>query len=186
MDLQNLVVEHRIAAGLLIFSAVLFFGVGTLYAGRAIWKWPAAQTPLYLRWERGLVITDFMMSVLGFVLLTELLRNAGDTIFAQSALAIYLISAAVLVVAETTFINTGALPYPQIVAQVILAFLAQAAFGMSLLRTGLLPSWVGWATILWTLGCLVVVPITHPDDIYFPWLHYVAPLIIGIRLLIGS
>lgn len=183
MDLQNLVAERRTAASLLILGGIVFLGVGFLYTARAIWKWPAAQTPLYLRWERGLVIADFMISLLGFVLLEDLLRNAGDTVLARSALALYLISAAVLVVAETTFINTGALAYPQIVAQVVLAFLAQATFGLALLRTGLLPGWVGWVTIVWNLGCLVVVPITHPDDIYFPWLHYVAPLIIGIALL---
>lgn len=183
MGLQVLVVESRSAASLLILSATMFLGVGFLYTVRAIWKWPVAQTPLYLRWERGLVITDFMISVLGFVLLEDLLRNAGDTIFARSALAIYLISAAVLVVAETTFINTGALAYPQIVAHVVLAFLAQAAFGLAMLRPGLLPGWVGWVTIIWNLSCLVVLPITHLDDIYFPWLHYVAPLIIGIALL---
>jgi hypothetical protein len=183
MDLQGLVVERRISASLLILCGVVFVVAGLLYTARAIWKWPVGQTPLYLRWERGLVIAAFMISVLGFVLLEDLLRNTGDTIFARSALAIYLISAAVLVVAETTFINTGALTYPQIVAHVILTFLAQAAFGLALLLIGLLPGWVGWATIIWNLGCLVVVPITHSDDIYFPWLHYVAPLIIGITLL---
>lgn len=186
MGLQNLLVERRIAANLLIVCVVVFVVAGFLYTARAIWKWPAGQTPLFLRWERGLVIAAFLISVLGFGLLENLLRNAGDTVLARSALAIYLISAAVLVVAETTFINTGALIYPQIVAQVVLAFLAQAAFGLALLQTGLLPGWVGWVTIIWNLGCLVVLPITHPDNIYFPWLHYVAPLIIGIRLLVGG
>lgn len=185
MDFQSLIAERRIAASLLILCSVVFVVAGFLYTGRAIWKWPAGETPLYLRWERGLVMAAFLISVLGLVLLEDLLRNAGDAVLARSALALYLISAAVLVVAETTFINTGALVYPQIVAQVVLAFLAQAAFGLALLRTGLLPGWVGWATIIWNLGCLVVVPITHPDNIYFPWLHYVAPLIIGIRLLVG-
>jgi len=186
MDLQSLVVERRLTAGLLILCGVVFVVAGLLYTARAIWKWPVGQTPLYLRWERGLVVAAFLISVMGFVLLEGLLRNAGDTIYARLALAIYLISAAVLVVAETTFINTSAIPYPQIVAQVVLAFLAQAAFGLALLRTGLLPGWVGWAAIIWNLGCLVVLPIIKPNDIYFPWLHYVAPMIIGIGLLGGG
>ena len=176
-------VQHRVAPGLLILGGVVFVVAGFLYAARAIWKWPAGQNPVYLRWERGLVMAAFLISMLGFVLLEDLLRNAGDVVFARLALALYLISAAVLIVAETTFLHSRTFVYPQIVVQVVLAFLAQATFGLALLRTGLLPGWVGWATIIWNLGCLVVLPITHPDDIYFPWLHYVAPLIIGIALL---
>ena len=64
-----------------------------------------------------------------------------------------------------------------------LLFLAQAAFGAALLRTGLLPGWVGWATIIWNLGWLVVLPLVRPQDMYYPWLHYAAPILIGIVLL---
>jgi hypothetical protein len=74
--------------------------------------------------------------------------------------------------------------YGSIVMYVLLAFLAQAAFGVSLLRTGLLPGWVGWATIVWNLAWLVVLPIVSPRDIYYPVLHHVAPLLIGIALLV--
>jgi hypothetical protein len=67
---------------------------------------------------------------------------------------------------------------------IVLAFVGQAVFGAALLRTGLLPGWVGWATILWNLGWLVILPIARPADMYYPWLHYVAPLLIGIALLL--
>ena len=40
--------ERSIAASLLILSFVVFGGGGFLYTGRAIWKWPAGQTPVYL------------------------------------------------------------------------------------------------------------------------------------------
>jgi len=86
MNLQSLVAERRIAASLLIVCGVVFVVAGFLYTARAIWKWPVGQTPLYLRWERGLVIVAFLISVLGFVLLEDLLRNAGDVVFARSAL----------------------------------------------------------------------------------------------------
>jgi hypothetical protein len=61
----------------------------------------------------------------------------------------------------------------------------QALFGIAILRTGFLPAWVGWATVIWNLGWLVILPIARPRDIYYPWLHFVAPLIIGIMLLLG-
>jgi hypothetical protein len=42
---------------------------------------------------------------------------------------------------------------------------------------------VGWATVIWSLAWLIILPIARPKDMYYPWLHYVAPLIIGIALL---
>jgi len=88
-----------------------------------------------------------------------------------------------VVAAETFSLNRQEMIYAPIVAFVVLAFLGQAAFGAAILRTGLLPAWVGWATILWNLAWLVVLPIARPDNMYYPWLHYVAPLLIGIALL---
>ncbi len=186
MDAQSVLFERRLTASLLILCGIVFLVVGYLFTARVIWKLPAAQTDLHLRWERGLVITAFLISVLGFVLLEGLLRDAGDRVITRLALAIYLIAAAVLVVAEMAYLNNREFVYPQIVAHVVLAFLAQAAFGAALLRTGLVAPWASWATILWNFGLLVVMPIAYPNDMYFPWLHYVAPLIIGIGLLVGG
>jgi len=183
MDARSLLFERRLTASLLILCGIVFLVAGYLFTARVIWKLPAAQTELHLRWERGVVIATFLISVLGFTLLEGLLREAGDTVVARLALAIYLVSAAVLVVAETTYLYNREWVYPQFVVHVVLAFLAQATFGVALLRTGLAAGWVGWATIIWNLVWLVVLPIAFPRDIYFPWLHYVAPLIIGIALL---
>lgn len=184
MDIKGLFIERRIAASLLILCFVLFLVPGFLFTARAIWKWPAAQTPTYLYWERGLVIAAFLINVLGFVLLEDLLRNAGDTVIARMAIAIYLVSAVVMVVAETIYVNNRDWIYPQIVVHVLLAFLVQAAFGIALLQTGLVAPWVGWTTIIWNLAWLVVLPIAIPHNIYFPVLHHVAPLIIGIALMV--
>jgi hypothetical protein len=69
------------------------------------------------------------------------------------------------------------------VTYVVLALLAETVFGASLAQTGLVAAWVGWATIIWNLGLLLVMLIVRPHDIYFPVIHYVAPLAIGIVLL---
>jgi hypothetical protein len=89
-----------------------------------------------------------------------------------------------VLVAETYNLSKQEWLQTLIVVHVVLNFLAQAIFGASLLQTGILPGWVGWATILWNLACLVYLPIFHPRDIYYPWLNYVAPLIIGVMLLV--
>jgi hypothetical protein len=93
------------------------------------------------------------------------------------------LSAGLVLVAELYNLSKQDWLQSLIVAHVILAFLAQAVFGASLLQTGFLPGWVGWATIIWSLGLLVYLPAFKPRDIYYPWVHYVAPLVIGIGLL---
>jgi hypothetical protein len=175
--------EQQLAGGLLILSGLVFTVGGLLYAGRAIWKWPAAETAAYLTWERGFVLASILVNVLGLVLLEGLLRAAGDPFVARLGLVLYTVGAAVGVVAETGFLSRHEWVYAQVVVYVVLAFLAQAAFGGALLLTGFLPAWVGWATIGWNLAWLVVLPVVSPRDIYFPALHYAAPLLMGIGLL---
>ena len=182
---MNLLTERRIAATLLILYFLVFVVAGILYMGRAIWKWPTAQTDMHLYWERGFVIAAALFNVMGFILLEGLLREAGDSIIGHLALPIYLIATAVLLAAEGNLLKTHDLIYPQIILYVVLAFLVQVAFGAALLRTGLVPAWVGWATILWNVAWPVILPIASPKDIYFPVVHHVAPLLIGISLLMG-
>jgi hypothetical protein len=93
----------------------------------------------------------------------------------------------VLVVsAETKFIDNDEWNYPQVVTFVVLALLAQAAFGGALLQTGLVPTWAGWATLIWNFGYLLIIVMVHPREVYYPAIHYVAPLIIGLALLAGG
>lgn len=183
MDALSLFSEPRIAAFLLIACGAVFAVGGVLYTGRAIWQWPAGKTIGYLRWERGFIILAVLVTAFGLALLEDLLRAAGDPVIARLALVAYLFGAVVVVVAETSFLSDREWIYPQIVFYVVLAFLAQAAFGVSLLQTGLVADWAGWATIVWNLVWLVVLPIASPRGVYFPVLHHVAPLFIGIALL---
>lgn len=176
--------ERAIAASLLALSFVVFGVGGLLYTGRDIWKWPAGQTPGYLRWERGFVITAVLATVLGLVLLEDILNGAGDAGVARLGMVTYVFGAVVVVVAETSYLGNHAWVYPQVVLYVVLAFLAQAAFGVSLLQTELLAGWVGWVTIIWNIAWLVALLILSPRNIYYPALHHVAPLMIGIALLV--
>jgi hypothetical protein len=184
MVAQDLISEQAITGWTLILSAFIFSIAGTLYTGRAIWKWPAGQSHRYLLWERGFVIAALLVAALGLSLLEGMLEAAGDRILAPSGMVLFLIGAGVVVFGETYFISRQEWVYAPFVVFVVLSFLAQAFFGAALLRTGLLPIWIGWVAILWNLGWLVVLPIARPKDMYYPWLHYVAPLLIGIGLLL--
>lgn len=175
--------ERQIAAILLIAGAGLFVVGGALFTGRTMWKWSIGETYTYLVWERGFVMLALLVNVLGIVLLKGLLHEAGAPILARLALIIYLIGAIVALVAETSYLHNREWAYPQIVLFVVLAFLGQAAFGVALTQTDLVGGWVGWATVIWNLAWLVILPLAAPKDIYFPVLHHVAPLLIGIALL---
>lgn len=183
MDAQALLFERRLAALLLIGCFAIFVVAGLLFTGRTIWKWSAAQTDTYLRWERGWVIAAALVNVLGFVVLTELLQVAGDVILARLALALTMLGTAVLLVAESAFLHDRRWVSAQVVLYVALAFLAQAAFGVVLLHSGLIPAWVAWVTIVWNLGWLTLFALARPKDIYYPVLHHVAPVFIGVALL---
>lgn len=174
------------AASLLILCFVVFTFGGVLFMGRAFLKWPIAETSSHLLWERGFVICGVLATVLGLALLEDMLRAAGEPVLSRLGMMTYLFGAVVVVAAETAYLGKRDWIYPQIVLYVVLAFLAQAAFGASLLQTGLVAGWAGWAAILWNLGWLLVMLIVRPRDIYFPVLHHVAPLIIGIALLVQS
>lgn len=172
------------AASLLVLCFVVFTFGGVLFMGRAFLKWPIAETSSHLLWERGFVIGGVLATVLGLVLLEDLLRAAGEPVLSRLGMMAYLFGAVVVVTAETAYLGKRDWLYPQIELYVVLAFLAQAAFGASLLQTGLVAGWAGWATILWNVGWLLVMLILRPNDIYFPVLHHVAPLVIGITLLV--
>jgi hypothetical protein len=169
---------------LLILSAIIFVIGGFLYTGRAIWKLPAGETHGYLLWERGFVIAAILVATLGLVLLERILEGAGENVFSPLGMTIYLIGVVLVLVAETYNLSKHEWLYAPIVVFISLAFLGQAVFGLALLRTGFLPAWIAWATILWSLGWLIVLPIARPKNMYYPWLHYVAPLLIGIALLL--
>lgn len=184
MGVKDITSEQVVAAWLLILSGAIFLPGGLLYAGRAILKWPAAQSHGYLYWERGFVMGAILVATLGLVLLERLLEAAGDKILASSGVVILLIGTVLVFVAETFSISRQEQDYALTVVFVVLIFLGQAAFGGSILRTGLLPAWAGWATVLWNLAWLIILPIARPQDMYYPWLFYVAPELIGILLLV--
>lgn len=184
MNIKDLLSEQFVAGWMLILSGIVFLPGGVLYTGRAILKWRVSQSQAYLVWERGLVMASFMVAALGFVLLDRLLEAAGDRILAPVGLAIFLIGTTLVLAAETFSLSRQETNYAPIVAFVLLAFIGQAVFGASILRTGLLTEWVGWVAIIWNLTWLIIMPIARPRDIYYPWLHFIAPLIVGIGLII--
>jgi hypothetical protein len=183
--LENGLDSGQILTGSLLVLSFIVFAVGaTLYSGRAILSWPVGQTRSYLFWERGLVIAALVVLILGFALLERILETAGETILAPLAMLTFFMGAVLILVAESLALSRHDFPYAPTVVYIVLAFLSQAAFGAALLRSGLLPGYIGWTTIIWNLAWLVILPIARPQNMYYPWLHHIAPLLIGLGLLV--
>lgn len=175
--------EQGIAAGILILSAVLTSIGITLWMGRNLYDWTIASGPSYLGWERGSIMAAMVATLLGVVLLERLLQAAGNPAAARLGLILLLVATALGLTWEAAVIGRAGDNQSLIATYVVLALLGQAALGLALLQTGLLAPWVGWVTIVWSLGWLAALPILSTGDLYYPVLHMVVPLLIGIALL---
>jgi hypothetical protein len=144
----------------------------------------APPSPAYFVWERSFILAAVVLTAIGFVLLEGHLQTSAGHVLARIGATAYLFAGILVVAAESLNPSLGYDKlYRLIVIYVVVAFLAQAAIGGAALQSGMLAAWIGWATILWNLVWLVVLPMITPRDIYFPVLHHVMPLVIGIALL---
>ena len=185
MESQGMLNTQRVAGTLLALSFVACMVGVVMFTVRDGTSGQPAPSFTYLALERGLFMGAVVVTALGLAALAALVGGAnGDALLpARLATAAYAVAAVALLIGEASELRSGRSPYALIVAYVVLAFLAQATFGVILLRAGFLPAWIGWAAIVWNIGWLVVLPIITPGDIYFPVLHHPIPLLIGIALL---
>jgi hypothetical protein len=148
----------------------------------------ASPSHTFFVWERSVILAAVILTAIGFVLLEGHFRNTDGRVLARTGATAYLFAGILLVAAEALSLGLGEefgqRGYALFVIYVVLAFLAQAAIGGALLQAGLLARWIGWVTILWNLAWLVVLPVITPEDIYFPFLHHLMPLLIGSALLL--
>jgi hypothetical protein len=185
MESQGIYTTPRIAGVLLISCFFVFLIGGVMFWARNGMAGRPAPNFAYFAVERGFVMAAAVITAVGLLLFAALVGDMQGAALLPARLvaATYAAATALLLVAEMGMLRSGRFPNALIVAYVVLAFLTQAAFGGILLRTGFLPSWIGWAAIAWNIAWLVALPLLTPRDIYFPVLHHVIPLVIGLALL---
>jgi hypothetical protein len=210
---RTLWTERRLTGTTLILGAVLFL-IGAVMPltdakGNFIYSLPPQQWlrvifdhPFLWQWANMLFISGVVVTVLGFVMLTSLLRDAGDRAFSLLGLIAFVFGAVlwVLIVAfrmsvdpwaAQEMIRTAMLPdfyVPLIlwihtlgVIYTVLVFLALGAYGGAVLSTRTLPRWIGWFAIVYSLAGLGLYAYSHDVP---PLLHYLLPIVIGILLLL--
>ena len=173
------------AAGLVLIlgSVVLFPGVMMFWI-RGGHRGGAPQSQAHFVWERSFIMAAVVLTAIGFMLLEAPLQITDGRVLARMGATAYLFAGILGVAAEALDLTRKDQSfYPLVVVYVILAFLAQAAIGGSLVQSCLLAAWIGWIAILWNLAWLVVLPVITRRDIYFPLLHHFIPLLLGIALL---
>lgn len=162
----------------------------------------AAQTSPF-QWSFSLFISGTIVTLLGFALLTGLLRDAGDRTFSQLGLIAALFGAVLWVtyialslgispLAAQETVRTGVIPDYYVpltqgtnvffVIYTILAFSALAAYGGAVLSTRVLPHWIGWLAIVYSLAGLVLAGFIAGN--VPPLFHYLLPIVIGVLLLL--
>jgi hypothetical protein len=174
----------RVAGLFLVLGVVVVFPGLLMFTFRGGQRGGAPPSPAYYVWERSWIMAAVVLTAIGFVLLDEQLQTGSGHLLARTGATAYLFAGVLGVAAEALSLRLGyGQTYPLIVVYVVVAFLGQAAIGGALLQSEVLAAWIGWVTILWNLAWLVALPLATPRDIYFPVLHHVAPLLIGIALL---
>jgi hypothetical protein len=124
-------------------------------------------------------MSSYVAAALGTAVLKLALGEAGAAILGRLATAAFPMAASVAIVMEA--FNQG--PSTLVVIAVLLLFGAEALLGAATLARRLVPAWVGWAAVVWNVAFPVVLPIVSPGGIYYPALHAIPLLLIGIPLI---
>ena len=172
-----------------------------IHANRRPWRWASA-------W----IVAATVLNVLGFGLLSVLLRDVGGHLLGEAAQLVFLVGALLWIVvmafrmgvepiaaealarAETVpdwFEPVQAWAMRLSLIYMVLGYVATAIVGWGLLQTAMLPAWLGWLSLGLGIGGALSLIFTIPRyaDFEFSvafiplWLH-VIPLILGITLLV--
>jgi hypothetical protein len=158
-------------------------------------------------WKLGwaLLMGGVTGTVLGLAALATLLREAGSRLLSSLGLLLFLLGAVVWLpnmsfsLSEAIWAGQGVsassgstvLDFYEILVDwgstllsvyTVLAFVAMVAFGVAIARTALLPRWIGWVTVLWSVVWLGMFFLTLNA---IPALHQFMPLLIGFSLLLA-
>ncbi len=184
----------RLAAGLMIVGAVIFWVGATTFPGMSLEK-IVANRAAHL-WTSSTFLLAAFITLAGLALLTLALREAGDRFLSVLGLlaftfgavfwTIHLAFRLTVMLAAAQELSRTAVPPPWFQPWTdwagllfgiysVLAYLALVAYGGALLKTGLLARWVGWTCVVFGL---LAAPFFGP-----PLVIHIAPWFVGILLV---
>jgi hypothetical protein len=174
--------RHNIAASLIILGSLLLLPGVYLF----VVSDQNLTIPLWARsidrgaWERNLVGAGVAATLFGLVVLEDVLRRAGDTVLSRLGLTSFALGTAMWLTVNALSLSRGFWVAELETYFIVFAFLATALFSGAILRTRLLPTWVGIVALSWSIAMLLVVlPGNRGPLFYEP-----ALLLLGIALLL--
>ena len=175
----------RIAGLFLVLTGVATFpGFMLFWLRRGHKGGPPHSHPQWIV-ERSSILSGVVLTAIGFVLLQSVFQNTAGTGLMNIGATAFFFGGVLGVAAEALMLTLGyEKVYGLIVSYVVIAFLAEAAIGAAMIQSGLLAAPIGWVTILWNIASLIGLALFSRRDMYFPILHYVMPLVIGLALLL--
>lgn len=159
------------------------------------------------RWWQAVNLTfstGIIVTAMGLALLSTLLRESGDAMFAGQGLVVFLIATSLWVVqmvanlsmatwAADEVARSGAMPptaeaWPRafellVHTYMVLAYVATALFGAAIVASGLLDPWAGWAALVAGVAGAASIVLAG-SRLAIPLLIHVVPAALGVLLLI--
>jgi hypothetical protein len=148
--------------------------------------------------------TGIIVTAMGLTLLRSLLREAGDAVFAELGLVVFVIAATLWLVqmvfnlsmatwaadesGRTHSVPPAAEAWPRGLEQfvhtyMVLAYVATALFGAGIVASGLLDASAGWIAVVAGIAGAASVILTGPQ-LAIPLLIHVVPATLGVLLLL--
>jgi hypothetical protein len=174
--------ERGVSGALMIAAFMLHLGAVVLFNGRELLSW-FDRTPAWFAWERGLLIAAYAAAALGVAVLESALHETVHTVLGRLAATSFLIAAVLAIIAEASFLTRDTGQTSLVVVVVMALLFAEVILGWSLIGSGLVSPWIGWVVLFWNLGWLAVLVGWVRDDLYYPILHFLPLLLIGIGLV---
>lgn len=196
-----------VAGGLLLVGTAVFFTGAALYVavlGGTDTPLPEALTrmaasPVAWVWANGLLAAGVVLTLLGLAVLTQQARAVGDPAYARVGLTMFSLGTVfwivvmayrVAVLLPLAEMGGGTVPpfYDPILAWMdalsrtyrALAHASLAVFGISILRTHIVPRELGWFGLGYSAVVLILLVASGSSP---PFLVHVFPLFLGLALL---
>lgn len=134
--------------------------------------------------ERSLVLVSWLVAVTGAVLLAGVRPRGQPSALLMAGGVFFAIGALIAAAFEMYEIARGvSVTNDWVVLFVSLLLVGGALIGAGLLGSGLVPTWVAWTVIVWNLLWLSTLLLMSREDMYYPGIHYIPLLLIGIHLV---
>jgi hypothetical protein len=143
--------------------------------------------PQFAMWKSRWASAGVITLASGLVLFEAILRESGDRYFSRLGMVCNLFAAVAWFSYENLSRRTFIADTPDMAELeryfVTLSGLAIVLYGAVLLRTRVLPQWVGWLSIIWgTYWPMRMFIVNH----IAPWMPSLIPVLFGILLLLPS